>query len=82
MTLILGKLTNDSLEISVDQVNSFKMYNSKSFNDDFLNIINIVTKDELEDYLKKISKEIVDFYINYNDEINLITNNHPKNSIQ
>ncbi|GEM_PF-4635044 len=58
------------------------MYNSKSFNDDFLNIINIVTKDELEDYLKKISKEIVDFYINYNDEINLITNNHPKNSIQ
>lgn len=58
------------------------MYNSKSFNDDFLNIINIVTKDELEDYVKKISKEIVDFYINYNDEINLITNNHPKNSIQ
>ncbi|MDM1550970.1 hypothetical protein [Empedobacter falsenii] len=71
---------DENLELNVEEVNDFIIYNSKSFDDSKLNLISVVTKNKLHEYVQNLSEEISLFFKNYNTEINLITSNHPTNA--
>lgn len=69
--------TND---LAINNINHTIMVTTKSFEEHNSNIINIISSDNLEEYISRLYEECEEFYLKYSKEIDTITERYPVNN--
>jgi hypothetical protein len=73
-----GRLNNDS-EIELEQKNVSTFVSTKSFEENGLSILTVVTSSEIENYVKQLKKDCDLFFKNYKKELEDISKSNPTN---
>lgn len=73
-----GRLNNES-EIELEAANVSSFISNKSFEENGLNILTVVTSSEIENYVKQLRKDCELFFENYIKEIEAISKTNPTN---